>query len=146
MFSSGPAGWGAGAVSFAAGLTWRDQEFIEGAEPVEVGAAVPLLPEHHVHPVPGLRGGQAAELFRDAAARFVQENGPMEVTLRHEPPEWQSFDESTYRGAAYPTFAWGADVVEVEVDPDTLAVRPVQVTAVCEVGRAIHKTLCAGQI
>lgn len=86
------------------------------------------------------------ERFRDAAARFVRENGPVEITLRNEPPEWQTFDESTYRGAAYPTFAWGADVVEVEVDPDTLAVRPVQVTAVCEVGRAIHKTLCAGQI
>lgn len=86
------------------------------------------------------------ERFRDAAKRFRQENGPVEVTFRHEPPEWQTFDESTYRGAAYPTYAWGADVVEVEVDPDTLAVRPVQVTAVCEVGRAIHKTLCAGQI
>jgi CO/xanthine dehydrogenase Mo-binding subunit len=86
------------------------------------------------------------ERFRDAAARFRQESGPVEVTLRHEPPEWQTFDESTYQGAAYPTYAWGADVVEVEVDPDTLAVRPVQVTAVCEVGKAIHKTLCAGQI
>jgi CO/xanthine dehydrogenase Mo-binding subunit len=86
------------------------------------------------------------ERFRHAARRFRQESGPVEVTLRHEPPEWQTFDESTYRGAAYPTYAWGADVVEVEVDPDTLAVRPVQVTAVCEVGRAIHKTLCAGQI
>lgn len=90
--------------------------------------------------------GSPIASFRDAAARFVQENGPLEITLRNEPPEWQTFDESTYRGAAYPTFAWGADVVEVEVDPDTLAVRPVQVTAVCEVGRAIHKTLCAGQI
>jgi CO/xanthine dehydrogenase Mo-binding subunit len=90
--------------------------------------------------------GDSGESFRAAAARFVQENGPVEITLRHEPPEWQTFDESTYRGAAYPTFAWGADVVEVEVDPDTLAVRPLQVTAVCEVGRAIHKTLCAGQI
>lgn len=86
------------------------------------------------------------ERFREAARRFRAENGPVELTLRHEPPEWQTFDEGTYRGAAYPTYAWGADVVEVEVDPDTLAVRPVQVTAVCEVGRAIHKTLCAGQI
>ena len=90
--------------------------------------------------------GGPVERFREAAARFVKEKGPVEITLRNEPPEWQTFDESTYRGAAYPTFAWGADVVEVEVDPDTLAVRPVQVTAVCEVGRAIHKTLCAGQI
>ncbi|HKI00740.1 MAG TPA: xanthine dehydrogenase family protein molybdopterin-binding subunit [Thermoanaerobaculia bacterium] len=86
------------------------------------------------------------ERFRDAARRHREKTGPVEVTFRHEPPEWQTFDESTYQGAAYPTYAWGADVVEVEVDPDTLAVRPTEVTAVCEVGRAIHKTLCVGQI
>ena len=85
------------------------------------------------------------ESFRDAARR-LRAAGPVEVTVHHEPPDWQTFDETTYRGAAYPTYAWGADVAEVEVDPDTLAVRPVRVTAVCEVGRAIHPTLCAGQI
>jgi CO/xanthine dehydrogenase Mo-binding subunit len=85
------------------------------------------------------------ESFREAARR-LRATGPVEVTAYHEPPEHQTFDESTYRGAAYPTYAWGADVAEVEVDPDTLAVRPVRVTAVCEVGRAIHPTLCAGQI
>jgi len=85
------------------------------------------------------------ESFRDAARR-LRAAGPVEATCYHEPPEWQTFDESSYRGAAYPTYAWGADVAEVEVDPDTLAVRPVRVTAVCEVGRAIHPTLCAGQI
>jgi len=92
-----------------------------------------------------LAAATPGEGFRDTARRLRAE-GPVEVTLRHEPPEWQTFDESTYRGAAYPTYAWGADVAEVEVDPDTLAVRPVRVTAVCEVGRAIHPTLCAGQI
>jgi CO/xanthine dehydrogenase Mo-binding subunit len=86
------------------------------------------------------------ERFRDAALRYQKTAGPVEVTFHHEPPEWQTFDESTYRGAAYPTYAWGADVVTVEVDPDTLAARPVEVTAVCEVGRAIHPTLCKGQI
>ncbi len=85
------------------------------------------------------------ECFRETARRLRAER-PVEVTLHHEPPEWQTFDESTYRGAAYPTYAWGADVAEVEVDPDTLAVRPVRVTAVCEIGRAIHPVLCAGQI
>jgi CO/xanthine dehydrogenase Mo-binding subunit len=88
----------------------------------------------------------SASRFRRAARRYLAEVGPLEVTLRHEPPEWQSFDEGTYRGAAYPTYAWGCDVVEVEVDPDTLEVRPTAVTAVCEVGRAIHPRLCAGQI
>ncbi|MFP5284533.1 MAG: xanthine dehydrogenase family protein molybdopterin-binding subunit, partial [Thermoanaerobaculia bacterium] len=86
------------------------------------------------------------ERFRDAARAHFQEVGPAEITLHHEPPEHQVFDETTYRGAAYPAYAWGCDVVEVEVDPDTLAVRPLHVTAVCEVGRAIHPTLCKGQI
>jgi len=34
----------------------------------------------------------------------------------------------------------------VAVDPDTLYVSPRAVTTVCEVGKAIHPTLCAGQI
>lgn len=84
--------------------------------------------------------------FRDVARRFLSEVGSLEITRRHEPPSWQQFDETTYRGAAYPAYAWGADVVELEVDPDTLGVRPVKATAVCEVGRAIHPRLCAGQI
>jgi len=92
-----------------------------------------------------LAAARPGESFREAARR-LRAAGPVEVTVHHEPPEHQTFDESTYRGAAYPTYAWGADVAEVEVDPDTLAVRPLRVTAVCEVGRAIHPTLCAGQI
>ncbi len=91
-----------------------------------------------------IRGGGVR--FREAAAAYLREVGPLEVRVRHEPPSWQSFDEASYRGAAYPTYAWGAEVVEVEVDPDTLAVRPLAATVVCEVGRAIHPTLCAGQI
>lgn len=86
------------------------------------------------------------ESFRAAASRYVEDIGPLEVTLRHEPPEWQTFDEATYTGAAYPTYAWGADVVEVDVDPDVLEVRARKVTAVCEIGKAVHPTLCAGQI
>ncbi|HEX6904403.1 MAG TPA: xanthine dehydrogenase family protein molybdopterin-binding subunit [Thermoanaerobaculia bacterium] len=91
-----------------------------------------------------LAGGN--QPFREAARTYYQKNGPLEVTLRNEPPEDHAFDESTYHGEAYPTYAWGADVVEVEVDPDTLAVRATGITAVCEVGKAIHPVLCAGQI
>jgi CO/xanthine dehydrogenase Mo-binding subunit len=90
--------------------------------------------------------GAAGPSFREMACRFLAETGPLEVTLRYEPPEGSTFDEETYQGSAYPTYAWGADVVEVEVDPDTLAVKPLAVTAVAEVGRAIHPRLCAGQI
>ena len=84
--------------------------------------------------------------FRELARRYHDQVGPLEVTHRHKPPTWQEFDEGSYQGAAYPTYSWGADVVELSVDPDTFETRLDHVTAVCEVGKVIHKTLCAGQI
>jgi CO/xanthine dehydrogenase Mo-binding subunit len=84
--------------------------------------------------------------FRDLARDYFKAHGPVEITVRHEPPDWQTFDDTTYQGAAYPTYAWGCDVVEVTVDPDTFDVRPRSAFAVCEVGKAIHPVLCKGQI
>ena len=84
--------------------------------------------------------------FRELAREYFKARGPVEITVRHEPPDWQTFDDTTYQGAAYPTYAWGCDVVEVTVDPDTFDVRPRSALAVCEVGKAIHPVLCKGQI
>jgi CO/xanthine dehydrogenase Mo-binding subunit len=84
--------------------------------------------------------------FARFARDLVAEQGPLEVTLRHEPPAWQTFDDLRYQGAAYPTYGWAADVVAVDVDPDTLAVRAREAAVVCDVGRAIHPTLCRGQV
>ena len=84
--------------------------------------------------------------FRDLARAHLERHGPLEVTVYHSPPEWQTFDEATYTGSPYPTYAWGCDVVEVDVDPDTYEVRPRRAVAVCDVGKAIHPTLCKGQI
>jgi CO/xanthine dehydrogenase Mo-binding subunit len=84
--------------------------------------------------------------FRDLARAYLARHGPLEITVHHDPPAWQTFDEATYQGSAYPTYAWGCDVVEVDVDPDTYEVRPRHALAVCDVGKAIHPTLCKGQI
>jgi CO/xanthine dehydrogenase Mo-binding subunit len=93
-----------------------------------------------------LAGEERLGSFRDFARSFREAGGDHEIHYHYVPPAWQIFDEESYRGAAYPTYAWGADVVEVEVDPDTFEVRPVRATVVCEVGRAINPQLCAGQI
>lgn len=92
--------------------------------------------------------GASGELggFRELAAEHVRRVGRLETTVRHEPPAWQKFDDTTYQGAAYATYAWGADVIEVEVDPDTFEVRPLKATVACEVGKVVHDTLCRGQI
>ena len=94
-----------------------------------------------------VRGDDGATwTFRDLAQAHLADQGALEITRRHRPPSWQTFDEDSYQGAAYPTYAWGANVVEVEVDPDSLEVRPTEVTAVCEIGKAIHPVLCRGQV
>ena len=117
------AWWGA-----AHGGDWRCAD----GRLVAAGAA----PEFGGGPVP----------FRAAARAFVAAGGDGRLTVHHRPPDWQRFDDATYQGAAYAAYSWGCNVVEVTVDPDTLAVTPRAVTTVCEVGKAIHPTLCAGQI
>ncbi len=84
--------------------------------------------------------------FLELSAAYLEEHGPLTVEESFRPLPGQDFDETTYRGMAYPAYGWGCDVVEVEVDPDTLQVRPLAVTAVCEVGKVIHPVLCTGQV
>ncbi|MEX2366424.1 MAG: TonB-dependent receptor, partial [Pseudohongiellaceae bacterium] len=53
-------GWGYGPISFAAGLTWRDQWFLDGAGPESVDALGPAqnVPELGIRGIPaGITGG-----------------------------------------------------------------------------------------
>jgi CO/xanthine dehydrogenase Mo-binding subunit len=77
---------------------------------------------------------------------YYRRHGPYRVTKRHEMPSWIAWDDETYRGDAYATYAWACDVAEVEMDPDTYEVRPLRVTAVQEIGKAIHPALATGQV
>jgi CO/xanthine dehydrogenase Mo-binding subunit len=77
---------------------------------------------------------------------YLEKYGPLVITKEYEKPAGLRWSDETYRGDAYGAYGWGCDVAEVERDLDTFAVRPVRVTAVCEIGRAIHPTLAAGQI
>jgi CO/xanthine dehydrogenase Mo-binding subunit len=79
-------------------------------------------------------------------AAYHAAHGTFSVERTYEPPGWIQWDDHTYRGDAYATYAWGCDVAELEVDPDTYEVRPLKVTAVQEFGRPIHPALARGQI
>ena len=72
--------------------------------------------------------------------------GGFAIQKEHEPPAWIQWDDTTYSGDAYATYAWGCDVAEVEIDRDTYEVRPIKITAVQEFGRPIHPGLARGQI
>jgi CO/xanthine dehydrogenase Mo-binding subunit len=79
-------------------------------------------------------------------AEYLRRHGPLVITRRYEKPSDISWDEDTYRGSAYGAYAWACYVVELEVDPDTFEVRPLRLTAVQDIGKAIHPGLAAGQI
>jgi CO/xanthine dehydrogenase Mo-binding subunit len=79
-------------------------------------------------------------------AEYAKRHGPLRVSKRHKMPEWIHWDEEHYRGDAYATYAWACDVAEVEMDRDTYEVRPIRITAVQEIGKAIHPALARGQI
>lgn len=73
-------------------------------------------------------------------------NQPLRAEVSYEPPPNIHFDESTYTGDAYATFAWGACVAEVEIDLRTWITRVIDITAVQEIGRVLNPTLARGQV
>jgi CO/xanthine dehydrogenase Mo-binding subunit len=81
-----------------------------------------------------------------APADYFRAHGPLRVEKEHIPPEWLKWDEERYRGDAYATYAWACDVAEVELDRDTYEVRPLRITAVQDIGKAIHPALATGQV
>jgi CO/xanthine dehydrogenase Mo-binding subunit len=86
------------------------------------------------------------KLDGSSPAEYFKRNGALKVELEHVPPEWLKWDEERYRGDAYATFAWACDVAEVEIDRDTFEVKPIRITAVQDIGKAIHPKLATGQI
>jgi CO/xanthine dehydrogenase Mo-binding subunit len=77
---------------------------------------------------------------------YLARHGPLTVTEEYERPANLHFDDETYQGDAYGCYGYACDVAEVEMDPDTWEIRPVRVTTVHEVGRAINPGLVRGQV
>ncbi|HQZ16869.1 MAG TPA: xanthine dehydrogenase family protein molybdopterin-binding subunit [Vicinamibacteria bacterium] len=84
--------------------------------------------------------------FAEVAKRYVTLHGPLDAEATFEPTPGSTFDEATYQGDAYAAYGWGANVVEVEVDPDTFITRLTKLTTVSDVGHVVHPVMCAGQV
>ncbi len=98
-----------------------------------------------------LRGGffeteRGQTPFRTMAKKYLIVHGPLVAEAQFEPTPGSTFDEATYRGDAYAAYGWGANVVEVEVDPDTFITSVVNLTTVSDVGHVVHPVMCAGQV
>jgi CO/xanthine dehydrogenase Mo-binding subunit len=127
-------------------------ESVEVAQPdtARVPDSGPTVASRTCMVVGGILQRAAAELRRrigDATpAEYFREHGPLRVEAEYEQPDWIRWDDQTYTGDAYATYGWGCNVAEVELDPVTLEVRPLRLTAVIDVGKAIHPALAVGQI
>jgi CO/xanthine dehydrogenase Mo-binding subunit len=91
--------------------------------------------------------GQMRTMLGGASpAAYLRARGPLVVTTQYAPPPGLVWDDSTYRGAAYGSYGWACDVIEVERDPVTEEIRPIRVTTAHEVGTVIFPAGARGQI
>jgi CO/xanthine dehydrogenase Mo-binding subunit len=79
-------------------------------------------------------------------ADYYRAHGSFTITTQYERPPGLAWDDDHYLGDAYGSYGWGCNVVELEVDRVSWEVRPVKVTSVVEIGKAIHPMMAAGQV
>ncbi len=84
--------------------------------------------------------------FVRACRRYIETRGPLRSRSRYEQPPGLHWDDATFSGDAYGTYAWAVYVAEVAVDTITFEARVTDFVAVQEVGKVIHPILAAGQI
>ena len=89
---------------------------------------------------------EVAEDFGRAADALLAKGEPISELVEYVPPVTTQWNDETYRGDAYPCYAWGCDIAEVEVDLDTFEVKVLGFWAAQDIGKAIHPILCAGQV
>lgn len=69
-----------------------------------------------------------------------------EVEKVYKPAEGIKWNDEKLEGNAYTSYSWGANVVEVEVNPITLQVKVKGIWGVYDIGKAIDEKIIRGQI
>ncbi|MCG8479589.1 MAG: xanthine dehydrogenase family protein molybdopterin-binding subunit [Spirochaetales bacterium] len=93
--------------------------------------------------------GIVGYLLQEAAKKLkgrLDEPGEFEVHQDYRHPEGLEWDAETFQGDAYPSYSWGVNAVEVEVDRYTYEVTVRGVWTAYDVGRAIDEKVVRGQI
>ncbi len=88
----------------------------------------------------------AGGTFAEATDRLLAREGEVTSLLQYSPPSFIQWDDAKYKGDAYPCFGWACDIAEVEVDLDTFEVTVTDFWSAVDVGKAIHPTMCKGQL
>ena len=90
-------------------------------------------------------------LVQDAAAEVQQrlargEQPPIAIQKSYIQPDSLSWDETNYRGDAYPIYAWACTIADVDVDMITGEVRVTDLVTAVDCGKALHPVMAEGQI
>ena len=89
-------------------------------------------------------------LVQDAATeireRLKRERPPLRVEKTYVQPDSIHWDETTYRGDAYPVYAWACTIADVDVDMTTGEVRVTDLITAVDCGKALHPVMAEGQI
>jgi CO/xanthine dehydrogenase Mo-binding subunit len=93
-----------------------------------------------------VKAGYSPEQFREGMKKAVATLGTFRAYSQYHKPPQVVWDDATYVGDAYPTFAWACDAAEISVDTVTYEVKVDDFVAVQEVGRVVNPVLAAGQI
>jgi len=89
---------------------------------------------------------EAAVELRDRLAKRRKPTLPLRVDKSYVQPDTIHWDDQTYRGDAYPVYAWAATIADVEVDMLTGEVRVTDLVSAVDCGKAIHPVMAEGQI
>jgi CO/xanthine dehydrogenase Mo-binding subunit len=89
-------------------------------------------------------------LIQDAAAelrtRLQRGKAPLRVEKVYVQPDSIQWDDATYRGDAYPVYAWACTIADVDVDMTTGEVRVTDLVTAVDCGKALHPVMAEGQI
>lgn len=84
--------------------------------------------------------------FARVAHQLIRDRGPQRVYNQFKLPDTLKWDQRTFRGDSYPSYSWGCNAAEVEVDPLTLQIKVTKITSFWDIGRVINPVLAKGQI
>ncbi|MEQ1832986.1 MAG: xanthine dehydrogenase family protein molybdopterin-binding subunit, partial [Candidatus Eisenbacteria bacterium] len=136
-------------VADAVGVAYEQVE-VSPADTSQVPDSGPTVASRTCMVVGGLlaRAGKRMreQLGTATPAEHHAQHGRLYIEEKYSAPANRQWDDQSYRGDAYATYAWGCDVAEVELDPVTFETRLSRFTAVQEFGRPIHPAMARGQI
>lgn len=93
-----------------------------------------------------IKESYSEEELRQACIKYVKDNGDLKIIVEYQQPPGINWNDETYQGDAYGSYAWAIYVAEVSVDTTTWETKVDHFMALQEVGRVIHPVLAAGQI